>query len=516
MTKSISRREFLKGAAAGAVGVTTAGLLGACDAAAESTGSAKFEDTFTWDAEYDVVIIGFGHAGGNSAIAACEAGAKVLICEAAPEGKEGGCSRVCGQFCQTTYDPDRMYLYMTNLFKDHTTDIDFDLVRVYCDMIVDTPNWMNETLGIPKEEINMDNSLGAEFPDCEGGDALYFARVGPYYSIVNENVRKREIDVWFESPGKKLIQDPETKTIIGMVAEKDGTDTYIRAKKGVIMCCGGFEFNQQMISSYIGIYQNFHFARYNTGAGYKMAQEVGAQLWHMSQYAGPYEIYVPKGATPETYEIITDGESIIGRLGILVGPNGRRFMDESYRHKHGMRRQGGFWIHWTLPNPCWAIFDQDIFDDPDALNEIWSISEEQRVAYVEDGTIRKAEKIEELAALIDVDAEGLANTVAGYNECYEKGIDAQYERPADKIVPIVKAPFYAIQVAPMVLNTHGGPKRNTDAQILDLDGNPIPHLYSAGEFGSLWGACYNAGGNVGECTVFGRIAGTNAAANEDI
>ena len=60
-------------------------------------------------------------------------------------------------------------------------------------------------------------------------------------------------------------------------------------------------------------------------------------------------------------------------------------------------------------------------------------------------------------------------------------------------------------------NTQGGPERNEKAEIIDLDGNPIPHLYSAGELGAIWSDAYNGGGNLGECTAFGRIAGANAA-----
>ena len=59
---------------------------------------------------------------------------------------------------------------------------------------------------------------------------------------------------------------------------------------------------------------------------------------------------------------------------------------------------------------------------------------------------------------------------------------------------------------PEVLNTDGGPRRNEKAQILDLDGNPIPRLYSAGEFGSVWCDKYQGAGNISECLAFGRIA----------
>jgi predicted oxidoreductase len=79
------------------------------------------------------------------------------------------------------------------------------------------------------------------------------------------------------------------------------------------------------------------------------------------------------------------------------------------------------------------------------------------------------------------------------------------------MAPLQAAPYYAMELTPSFVNTQGGPRRNKDAQIIGLDGKPIPRLYSAGELGSIYSFNYNAGGNVGECFAFGRIAGRNAA-----
>jgi len=73
-------------------------------------------------------------------------------------------------------------------------------------------------------------------------------------------------------------------------------------------------------------------------------------------------------------------------------------------------------------------------------------------------------------------------------------------------------PYYAIAVANDVLNTQGGPQRNENAQILNTENQPIPHLYGAGELGGIVSNCYQGGGNLTECLVFGKLAGENAAA----
>ena len=98
------------------------------------------------------------------------------------------------------------------------------------------------------------------------------------------------------------------------------------------------------------------------------------------------------------------------------------------------------------------------------------------------------------------------------NQSIEEDHNAQYERPLDSLVPIRTAPFYAIKLGPTMYNTDGGPVRNKDAQVLDTDGNPIPHLFSCGDCGSIFSHYYNGGGNISECTIFGRIAGRGAVA----
>jgi uncharacterized protein with FMN-binding domain len=75
--------------------------------------------------------------------------------------------------------------------------------------------------------------------------------------------------------------------------------------------------------------------------------------------------------------------------------------------------------------------------------------------------------------------------------------------------------YYAMYLVNGLLNTQGGPRRNENAEVLDTDGNPIPHLYSAGECGGITVCMYQGGTNVAECFTFGRIAGKNAAAAKD-
>ena len=82
----------------------------------------------------------------------------------------------------------------------------------------------------------------------------------------------------------------------------------------------------------------------------------------------------------------------------------------------------------------------------------------------------------------------------------------QFYRSPDWLTPIVAGPFYAIRMEPEFINTDGGPVRDARSRVIDREGNPIPGLYSAGEFGSVWCNMYQGGGNLSECVQFARIA----------
>ena len=120
----------------------------------------------------------------------------------------------------------------------------------------------------------------------------------------------------------------------------------------------------------------------------------------------------------------------------------------------------------------------------------------------------KADTIEELGAMLNMPY--LAETVALFNRYCSEGKDEQFRRST--LIPFGAGPYYAYEFPQnAILNTQGGPQRNENAQIVGLNGQPIPHLYSAGELGGVTAHTYQGGGNIAECLVFGQIAGANAA-----
>jgi hypothetical protein len=96
------------------------------------------------------------------------------------------------------------------------------------------------------------------------------------------------------------------------------------------------------------------------------------------------------------------------------------------------------------------------------------------------GWIKKGDTLEELAAAVGLDALALVQSVERWNVSCAAGEDSEYGRSMI-LNPLETAPYYAIEMAPSMLNTQGGPRRNEKAQIVRPGGAPIPRLYSAGE-----------------------------------
>ena len=115
-----------------------------CIALAEET---SFESTIDWDAEYDVIVVGFGAAGGATAISAADAGAKVLLLEKAPEGEAGGNSAVCKQWVCYVIDRDQAVTYMKLLRGNYQTPTD-EFIEGYIDEVAKNWDWM-VSLGAP-------------------------------------------------------------------------------------------------------------------------------------------------------------------------------------------------------------------------------------------------------------------------------------------------------------------------------------------------------------------------------
>src|ERR1700761_7304951 len=475
-----------------------------------------------WDVEADVVVVGFGAAGMAAAVTAHELGDKVMILEKAPEGEEGGNTRVAGQGYLNTSSAEDAAAYLTALNGPHT--VPETMVGVWAEEMCRNNDWL-ESLGADPQE-HQHPPVGIEFPDLPGSDCIHKFHDGPTYGYSNTwkrfeaLVKQRPIRVLYETPGKQLVQHDISKAVLGV---RTGQGTTVKARKAVVLTCGGFENNQQMIRDYLpGVPYCFTSGSpYNEGDGITMALSVGADLWHMNNYAGPsMALKVPEVATTFSMQALHYSKQPPGGM-IVVGPDARRFCDEKYKTRHGKVPVNGRWLPLATPCPMFMIFDHTHFDAGPLYDKTPSHGWTQIIERYEwsndnsvelgKGWIKRADFVTALARSIGLDPETLANTVRQWNESCEDRNDAAFGRSL-LMAPIANGPFYAIEMSPSMLNTQGGPRRNERAQIVRPDGSPIPRLYSAGELGSIYSYLYQGTGNIGECLAFGRIAGRNAAA----
>ena len=478
-----------------------------------------------WDAEADVVVVGFGAAGVAASVTAHDLGAKTIILEKAPEGQEGGNTRVAGQGYLNTSDAAEAAAYLTALCGPYT--IPEKMIRVWAEEMCRNNAWLASLGGDPQEHQHP--PVGIEFPNLPGAGCVHKFHDGPTYGYsytwkrFESLVRQRPIPILYETPGKALIQHDITKEILGVRALRGGKPVAVKARRGVVLTCGGFENNQEMIRNYLpGIpYCYTSGSPYNEGDGITMAMSVGADLWHMNNYAGPsMALKVPEIRTSLSMQALHYSKTPPGGM-IVVGPDGRRFCDEKFKTRHGKIPVNGRWLPLSTPCPMYMIIDQTMFASGPLYDghpshgwtqiiERYEWSEDNS-AELEKGWIKKADTLAALAALIGLDRAALVDTVGRWNRSCDAGRDDEFRRIL-MLEPIAAGPFYAIELSPSMLNTQGGPRRNEKGQIVRPDGSSIPRLYSAGELGSIYSYLYQGTGNIGECLAFGRVSGRNAAA----
>lgn len=513
--KNISRRSFLKGLSATA-GAAALASVGVAAAVAESEGAA-FSDTIAWNAEYDAVVVGFGGAGAIAAIDMADAGLDVAIMEKAPYGHEGGNTRYSSQrFLHVDESArEQMITYMKNV-RGLYENMGDDVIEFLVDGFTKTTAYY-EKLGGTKYELKHD----PEFPSFEGSDIVTKCYTmnndgkGFWPVIRNAAVERDDrIHVWYDSPATKLIQDPLSKAILGVTVKHGDQEYNVRAKRGVVLACGGFEANNRMVEDYLQLpYAVPLGSPYNTGDGITMAQEVGADLWHMSALSGPFlEFQHPQTTIPFRQLMGTlSYSSLKDTSAIIIGADGTRFVNECVGLKHGHVMFHGLFIRVPLSLPAWAVFDEQArLLKP--LYRVWSQGMEKEL---EKGWIIKGETLEELAEKIGVPAGNLTAQIERYNGYCEAGEDAECGRPADYLHAFGEGPYYALPLVPAMINTQGGPTRNIECEVLDVRGNAIPRLYSAGELGSFYSSIYQGAGNIGECMVTGWKCAEKIIANSD-
>jgi succinate dehydrogenase/fumarate reductase flavoprotein subunit len=486
----------------------------------------------------DVVVVGCGFAGAMAAIAAHDAGAKVLIIEKMPD--PGGIS-ICsfgGVRCAREARDAFAYLQRTN--GGTAPDA---VLRALARGMARMPALLAR-LARPFGAVTATRPSGGNYPfpghETFGfvtvekipgfdADAHYRHVVGApggrlLFRLLELNLALRGLVPLTGLAARELVS--RGGRVRGVVAG----DVTLRARRGVVLACGGFEGDAAMQRQYWPAFPVLNAAfRGNTGDGIRMAQALGADLWHMWHFHGSYGFRHPDPAYP--FGIRTKrlpdwmpGEppdSDVRLPWILVDRRGTRFMNEydPYLQDTGARPLGRYdpLIQDFSNLPAWLIADAAglrlwPFGRPTShergVRYDWSADNRREIA---SGLLTECADLAAVARATSVPEAALATTLAQWNAGCAAGADTDWGRPPTSMVPIAEPPFIVAPVWPIVSNTQGGPVHDARQRVLHVNGRPIPGLYAAGELGSVFGHLYLSGGNIAECFAGGTIAGREAA-----
>jgi succinate dehydrogenase/fumarate reductase flavoprotein subunit len=461
---------------------------------------------------YDVVVIGFGIAGGCAALEAARAGARVLVLERA--AVPGGTSCLAGGHFylgggtpvqQATGHQDsaeEMYKYLVATAKDP----EHDKIRAYCAGSVEHFGWL-ESLGFRFERSYFAGKAVIQ-PGTEG---LMFSgneQVWPFRELARPAPRGHKVPVPGDTQGARLVVDllrdriAETGAEVryetgatNLVTDEAGgvaglawrsfAETGLVRAGATVLAAGGFVMNAAMVAEHtpaLGAKLITLGSTYDDGLGIRLGMSVAADVRHMDEpfITAPY--YPPA-------QLIT---------GLIVNSHGERFVAEDSYHA----RTSQFVLE-QAGSAAYLIVDSAHVEQP-----------QMPLVPFLDGY----ETVPEMEQGLGLSAGSLARTLARYNQHAARGEDPDFHKSAEWLAAQDQSPWAVFDLrlgrARYAGFTLGGLRTTVDGQVQRHDGSVVPGLYAAGACASNIaqdGKGYGSGTQLGEGSFFGRRAGRHAA-----
>ncbi len=549
----LSRREFVKTASIGAAAAAGAGaaVLSGCDEGEYSENGDGCEpciaddiniDSQKWDMETDVIVVGSG-SGLVAALAASLAGKEVLVLE--KEQVIGGAS---GLSASVFWIPNNSVMkkrglkdsrenaiaYIRSLAEGQATD---ELIEAFVDGGPEMVDFIRDNTSISwtiSAMITPVCDFHVEFPggvrrgrsimpalgsSGNAGNVLIKPLVDALTASGGEILRK--------SPVRRLITrllDDGRQEVLGVVAEEDGDPINIKARCGVVLAAGGFDWNDDLLKHFLrGPRLQTLIPSSSTGDGILMAMQAGADLRNMNECWGSI-VYKEAAAKARAngngaglfclLEKALPGSMIVNRFG-------KRFCNEAA----GWETVSRTFFNWINSGedpgyqniPGYLIYDNKTNPGNPMGNPT--------IMRTRDGVVR-AGSLAELAQKLNIDSEALEKTVADFNEHAKLGKDPEFHRgetvfdrgggnnAGNTLGPMNQPPFFSVEVAPATIGTCGGARVNGNAQVISPFNQPIPRLYAGGNNAGVGGPGAGYGGPgccLGSGFSFAYLAGKHIA-----
>lgn len=472
-----------------------------------------------WDDSVDVLVLGFGAAGACAAIEAADAGANVLVIEAASAG--GGTTALAGgqiyfgggtptqKACGVEDTLEDMFQYMV---RTCGPSVEEERIRLYVDNNLAHYDWLiNQGMEFKPELVTekLNNTHGDEGLIYSGMEACY-----PYDEHAKPAPRGHKGKAKGEGGGAMLMEkliasalekgvrvEYETRAltaivdtsgaVVGLVVRADGQERCIAAKHGVVLCAGGFMMNRDMLAQHAPrlLVANYPLGNPNdTGAGIRIGQGVGGLAINMHEGFVSLPFYPPANIVE----------------GILINSKGQRVLSEDCYHG----RMG-----------------EEMFNAPD--EKFYLIVDSKNFDVLEKPPLggysvaQVGDTIEELESELGLPVSALTSTLTFFNEHANNGEDPLFHKRLPYLKPLDEPPYAAFDFsmgggAWFPAFTFGGLDTTLNGEVRDPDGNVVDGLYAAGRTVAglpRCGATYSSGISIGDATFFGRRAGVIAAAS---
>ncbi len=486
------------------------------DKKTKPTQPKKLADISHFDIETDVAVIGYGGAGSCAAIEASDAGADVIIFEASSAaggstalssaevymGGQGGTrvQQACG------YD-DKTEDMISYLMQCAGPQADAEKIRTFCEGSQAHFNWL-VSQGVPFKDTELkQRAIMALTDDCllyTGSEKAWpfieHAKPVPrghnleiegdnggplFMKIMAENVEKRGVRVEFETRALTLIVD-EQGAVHGLVIRQNQKERCVRARKGVILCAGGFNMNAAMLQRYAPTLTKATQPIGNpgdTGSGILMGMGVGAAAINMHEGFVSVPYYPPACLT----------------YGIFINAQGQRFINEDCYHG-----RVGYYALQQTGDRIYLVMSVDDYEHPTWLGA---------------DICGTGDTVDELEQELQLPEGTLQNTLSLYNKFAEQGNDPLFHKSTEWLKPL-QAPYVALDCTPgrgafYPFFTLGGLDSLPSGEVLTGERDVIPGLYAAGRTACgvpRRGEGYSSGISVGDATFSGRMAGKAVAA----